>query len=1434
MGEHKENPTDMQWVLDEASDGIYVCNANTYEILYMNKVIRNISLNSNQSYKGRKCYEYIGNLKKPCPFCKMELMNDKTFTERVFEDPVHKKHYNLRGKIIDWRGIPAHIEYIRDITKSVNNEKELNRTTARLKNMLDAAPGAVSIFDANLFPNGQIYISNGWHNLVGIEHLANNELKIEDFLFEESKKKAYLAMKEAIANRDMVEIPLKIHRVDGSEGWIHYSAKPVEYDNGLYFYGFFNDISRAKQIERQILESLERNQALMNAIPGGLVIFELVNEKLEISFSTDGFTRLIGYSFEDFKKYELTLQDIIYSDDLEKFKERLNNALLLKRSLDIQFRVITKSSGISWVRLNTSNITGGGRNPSFYGVFSDVNEIYNTHDLLRIEKERSDCQYQNILETYNNLPCGIIWFSACENPKIRFTNRQAAIDLGLGGEDSMKSIYDLSLFEHIFYEDRKKTINSIAILKKVGDKVDLSLRLVGSNNKIIHIVGIANLTKHLSGRVLAQFIYNDVSIEKKKDDDLLKEALRYESLVKSIPGGVAIYKMDGRLTPVYVSNKVCKLHGLSTSEYINSFITNQLSFMSKEDNDMLMNKIGTLSIGYNKSITHVYRITSDNIGERWIQLCASKMISTTGDRQICAVMMDYTERHQAESALNDIRIRYELATRSSRINAWEYNIALDKLLVYPNIQGDDKEEKEHKQYSTIYTNEKLIREDCRDKFFSIFSRLRNGEKEITEDIWIKGDDDTDWWCERISYINVFDKNGNPVKAFGSGKNITNEKEAEKRFKDELAYRKVMQKATVVSLKIDLSKNIVSDAESKFGKIAKMINGLSADEYFEYVAKLITNSESQEEFRKRFNRRALIQSYRNGYYTQTIEIPRYLEDDKEYITLYTINLINKPGEDSIIAYGYSSDITKEKTMTSIMKTIARQDYEFLILVDGATDHAVDYSVQNEHTLFLEGETYSKGIKRLIDKVVCNKDNKRIKKAARLENIKRELSKKETYRVYLTLYIKNEFRRKQIQFMRLEGQEDKYLMTMIDINNVFLEQENAKEKLKKALSAAKKANMAKSDFLARMSHDIRTPMNAILGLSKTALDEVYDKETTLETLKKINSSGEYLLGLLNDILDYSKIESKQLVLNFEPDSTKKCIDEIKTIINPQLIKKNILFELQVADGFDKLIMLDKLRFKQIWFNLISNAIKFTKDNGNIKLICSICGETDDELSQKFVLIDNGIGMSEEFQEHLFESFTQENTTASSELTGSGLGLAIVKNLVTLMNGEISVTSQKDVGTSITVIINSKKADSAIKKDVEVEKNNYKNLANKRVLLAEDHALNALVAIKILGIVKITCDVAKNGDEAIKLFEKSEPNYYDAILMDIRMPVKGGLEATKEIRNLEREDAKAIPIIAMTANAFIDDIKASMDAGMNAHLAKPIMPEDLFNTLQKFIKE
>ncbi len=477
--------------------------------------------------------------------------------------------------------------------------------------------------------------------------------------------------------------------------------------------------------------------------------------------------------------------------------------------------------------------------------------------------------------------------------------------------------------------------------------------------------------------------------------------------------------------------------------------------------------------------------------------------------------------------------------------------------------------------------------------------------------------------------------------------------------------------------------------------------------------------------------------------------------------------------------------------------------------------------------------TESLERYIQMFVYEEDREMLRQFSSQDRLIRELAEKNMYSVNYRAVSGNEIKYYEMKIVRA-GEWKQYRGIVLGIRSVDEETRNEMEKkrmLENALVQANKANKAKSVFLSNMSHDIRTPMNAIIGFTSLALSHIDNIEQVEEYLRKVMTSGNHLLNLINDVLDMSRIESGKMKLEENPCRLSDILQGLYNIIQADAKAKKLELNIESADVENEDVICDELRLNQVLLNLLSNAVKYTGEGGSVRLkLTEKTGAPEGYANYEFCITDNGIGMSEDFVQHIFEPFEREKNTTFSGIQGTGLGMAITKNIVDMMNGSIEIKSKKDSGTEVLVSFVFK-LNSQTKEQRDV-KDKSLNLQKGRILLAEDNELNQEIAASILSDAGFSVEIAGNGQIAVDMLKQSQEGYYQLILMDVQMPIMNGYEATKEIRKLSDKKLSSIPIFAMTANAFEEDKQEALRCGMNGHIAKPIDVEKLFEVLDKIL--
>lgn len=538
---------------------------------------------------------------------------------------------------------------------------------------------------------------------------------------------------------------------------------------------------------------------------------------------------------------------------------------------------------------------------------------------------------------------------------------------------------------------------------------------------------------------------------------------------------------------------------------------------------------------------------------------------------------------------------------------------------------------------------------------------------------------------------------------------------------------------------------------------------------------------------------------------------------------------------------SADREAHQLLTNVLDIFMHQQYENITLVDGQTH---SFSILNSNSpdtvrQLIQSNQYEKEIHKLIDTYAIEEEKEQLLYTMQLSSLFKQLEKQKDLEIFITIHVPHtdKLRYKKIWISWLDRETRKLVFIQSDYTELRQRQLEHQTTLLSALRASEQANIAKSTFLSRMSHDIRTPLSAIIGFTEMSLADETACDAMKDRLCKIHTASQFLLSLINDVLDMSRIESGKYSLQREPFALTSLISGVSTIISDQCRNKNLQFQCILSDNTVKYYIGDRLKLQQVLVNILGNSVKFTPAGGSISLTVKEKAAYENHVLLQFSVKDTGIGISKEFIPQLFDAFAQENIRDAIH-NGTGLGLAICKNIVSLMNGTIQVHSEKNVGSEFIVEVqlerNSKTASSTPlpSPDELPHRSPTYHFSDQHILLAEDHPMNQEIATYILEQVGFIVDIADNGKIACQKFADSQEGFYAAILLDIRMPEMDGLEAARTIRNMNRKDAKTMPLIAMSADAFTEDISKSLANGINAHLIKPIDKDQLFQTLAVYI--
>ncbi len=794
---------------------------------------------------------------------------------------------------------------------------------------------------------------------------------------------------------------------------------------------------------------------------------------------------------------------------------------------------------------------------------------------------------------------------------------------------------------------------------------------------------------------------------------------------------------------------------------------------------------------------------------------------------------------QSEKNERILRNSYEAAVESAELFLWELNLSdgSAKLSDNPFTKRFSELHKIPKEIPSLI---QYAREHCAEKdsqaLDDIFSSIRRGNRNVSTQIHFRSDGDQRIHTVKITYLIICDDYGKAVKGYGAAQDLTEDSAKRDGYNQERAFFSSYQgQDMVLRVRVDLTTDEILDCKP-------YVQSLIGTSYSDATANgkgmefLIENGKPAKEV---LEREKLLQNFSMGTRLSTYDYKIGKVGSQMSWAQGVAKLFESPDNNHVELFFYAYNISKQKNEQLLIGSVINSVYEKIGIIDLPEGNFRNFIVKKEiisdsgvsYDEYMRGTEASRHIPEL--------DQASFIEAVKLETVRRELEGQEQY-VYRTPYlemkddgkVRNSY--KLLRFFYIDEIHSGIIVCVSDVTRQSEREMAQKEAMKVALARAENASKAKSEFVSRISHDIRTPIGAIQNLTQFAKKDADNKEKLMHDLEQIETSNQFLLSLINDVLDISKVDKGQIKLTPEPYPYREYIDGLKNIIEPMCLNKGLHWQINDTEKvYGGAAVVDRIRLNQITLNLLSNAVKYTPECGEVTFTSKSHRTDDGGFVLAFEVKDTGIGMSEDFQKHMFEEFSQEydNSQRPKGITGTGLGLAIVKRMVDLMGGKLTVESTIGIGTTINVEIpcefqTDEQMLEAGKKNADYEKQNEDaqiRLPGK-VLLAEDNPINVDIAMTILDMFGCEVDHAENGKEAVEMFAFSKPKEYSVILMDIQMPFMDGYEATKRIRALKRDDAKVIPIIAMTADAFEDARQRAYDAGVDDYLTKPLNPKEL----------
>lgn len=960
--------------------------------------------------------------------------------------------------------------------------------------------------------------------------------------------------------------------------------------------------------------------------------------------------------------------------------------------------------------------------------------------------------------------------------------------------------------QHIFKNDELQ-VSFLEILLDVTN-ISLSVHITSAHDKIRSLHFLFNeptvLDSNLKNKTIPESDYNK-----------LAAALDHT--------GILFWEYH----PFYDQGTINIIHKNQEEKIYNNFTEMLIRFLniSPSSHQDLISLHEAIIYGQSE-VSATVKILNPDGDEEWRKIRYST-VSTDSDQLIAIGTSENINE------LKQLEKRFSVASAQTGVYIWNYDIESRTLTLENKPDTSFFQESVFINVPDSLIKSNILHPDDAEPFTDMFRRIERGEALISSEVRFLNPATKEYVWHQMVFSVALDNEGYPSSVIGTSVNIHDQKNAENLYKQELQLLETEHKATLLSL-------IYSVNDKKIVRIKSKLPSL--DQYQDMqslrnaLIKLCPNIEHKKLLLDTVNTEYFIGLSNRQPSEETFYLTVSTTPDETVWTAFNIILIKNPSTMEIFVKINLKNVTEDYIRRIFTEKLSKQKFDYVLRVN---------YISGKYTLFMSEETKRALIKipftgnfhhdtRLVSEYMISDDElDAYLDAISIRNIISRFKEQGDFDIlFRTKRSNGTTRYKRSHLFDFDETTNTFCMGCIDVTDTHNQEQERNDMLRKSLQMAQSANKAKSSFLASMSHDIRTPMNAIIGMVNLAIEDQDNKQQVSESLNVIKSSSEHLLSLINDILEMNRIESGNATLNNEPFNI---LEECTTIANTFkgiVIAKDQNFQFEAGSINTKHVIGDITNFKRILTNILGNAVKFTPKHG--KILFRIIEEANNNQNialYKIEITDTGIGIAKDQLAKIFDPFCREQNNTVSNIEGTGLGLAIVKALVEMQGGAVNVESEKGKGTTFTLHISYEKAE---KQEILQESKPVSigdiNLKGKHILLVEDHPVNILVASKLLGKMGAEIITAENGKIGLDKFLASKEHDIDFIFLDLQMPVMDGLACARAIRSSSHPAAKTVPIIAMTANAFAEDVHNSLNAGMNAHISKPITLENINNTLKK----
>lgn len=1527
----------MAAVLDNVPVAIYVSALENRALLYANRLAKGLFLCAPET-EGMTCYQAAG-FDSPCPFCHTDEMRSDGLLVREFFRPQNGRSYQLSGKLINWAGVPAHIEYILDITERKREEDRAKLLNKELQATFSNVPCGLCVYRLKEGKITPLFHNPAFYDIMGYsqEHISSVE---QDTSFLGVHPEDLPRLQEIV--QGIIRTDGTMHHTyrvwndkRGEYRWIRLDGAVKAEDDGLkLLYGVYSDVSEQRRLEQEILTANEKMQDIVNAIPGGVAIYKVTNI-FETQYFSDGVPEITGYTVEEYR--ELCKDDaakMTYWEDTPMVVARAQEVIRTHQIATFEFRKLHRDGHVVWVRVQIKWVGEEDGCPLLHCVFHNITDL-----------KEAQLEMDHLV---NSIPGGIASYRM-EGERFILTYFSDGVP-ALSGHtrEEFEALTRHDAMDVIYEPDRERVLAEAKAALIGGGVLDVSYRMRHKDGTLIwvHLNGrrmgplsestrfyavftgmsaearlfqsIANETAdgiYVIGRENYDLLYANESKqlftkgpssmgqkcytalhglsepcpfctlkthqpdgqehEMEIDQDgrffttrfretdwngipayvkyvrdvteevntrLEKERLEqyFQTVVKNLPGGVAVvqYEKDGTMRPEYLSDGFAAMTGMTLEEAWNLYQNDSMAGVHPDDLAAVQQQMAQYAAGGVGRCEATYRLKKGDGSYLWVKNTLSLIEKEGGGLRLYAVFRDMTqereEQEQIRRKYNDLILQHYRTPGPNALVVGHCNISQGEILEIIDYTDSGLLSTFGTQRHSFFTGLSTLIVDAKERqaFLDTYldeparAAFLRGETERVMECFIQLPKEGMGRYVQVKMNMVSAPDTGDITGILTVTDIT-----ERTISDRILHQ---LSVTGFDFVADLDLNRDYYTVLSFSENSHFMPPQSGphSQWMEKMAETRIVPRDRENYLRGLTP-ALIPErlQREGSYTFTFSL---IDDDGEIRTKnMTVSAIDlRLGRVCLSRADITESVREQQSLLRVIAYI----FELAGFIDIGTGRLTMYSRQTvlENLPPYVIEDYNGAIPKFMERYGLEGSRDAVLTQFRLETMLQRLEEKpDGYDFPFPYHGETGERYKQVNVLWGDANHRTVCLVRADVTDMLAAERQSKKALENALSLAEEANRAKSDFLSTMSHDIRTPMNAIMGMTALAVAHLDDQSRVADCLQKISVSSKHLLSLINDVLDMSKIERSKITLNRMRITVPQLMEQLSAIMAPQARAAGLQLTIRQGEIAHPCFYGDSLRINQILINLLSNAVKFTPEGGKVDFLveevpCAKAGNA----RYRFTVADTGMGMTEEFLAHIFDPFTRGRAAARVE--GTGLGLSITKGLVDLMGGQISVESQVQKGSSFQVELEGEIAGGE-ETGLEIPESiaklpKEKQFAGYRFLVAEDNAINAEILCELLQMYGAQLVVKTDGAQTVEEFKRAEPGTYDAILMDIQMPEMNGYEATRAIRELGRPDAAAIPIIAMTANAFSEDVQASIDAGMNAHVAKPIDMEVLRTTLGK----